>query len=389
MSDINWDKIYNQYPVNQTSIWLNNCGTTPAGSHIIEAVTGYIHEYSRKGVFSEKYALSKVKNSIQAILSELLNCDIQDIALIHNTAEGMNFISRGLSLNPGDEILLMENEYPSNVYPWEHWQNKGITIKFIASAFSPGEFIHNFKAALTDKTKLVSLSAVHWCTGLPLPIKEIGKICQERAIDFCVDGAQGAGHVKIDVNNWGISYLSFSAWKWLLGPLGLGVLVIPEKNVKKLEPVFKGTGSVAKPQEYLPYQKELIPGVERYMFSTPNFIDWIYFLSSLEFLQKIGFERIMERIYRLSRYLTEKLMDSGFTVLSKSYLNRDYKNLESAIVLVGKEKWDVNAAQRELSSNNIITAVRLDHLRMAPHIYNSFDQLDKVIELLNGSPKNP
>ncbi len=129
----------------------------------------------------------------------MLNCNKEDIAIIHNTAEGMNLISHGLNLKNSDEILLLENEYPSNVYPWEHWALKGIIIKTIPMSNSPDIFLENVKKAITNKTKVITVSAVHCCTGMPLPIKDIAEICNYKNIEFIIDGAQGAGHIDIDM----------------------------------------------------------------------------------------------------------------------------------------------------------------------------------------------
>lgn len=92
-----WNKIYNEYPVNQELIWLNNCGTTPAGNRAIKDVTRYLEAYSRMGVFNETEKYPTVKRRITEILTSILNSDSEEIGIIHNTSEGINFISYGLS----------------------------------------------------------------------------------------------------------------------------------------------------------------------------------------------------------------------------------------------------------------------------------------------------
>ena len=110
---MDWNPIYTAYPVNKEMIWLNNCGTTPAGKHIITALSRFTEGYARKGILTEVASYPKVQKNIKNILCDLLNCMPDELSLIHNTAEGMNFISHGLKLSYGDEVILLENEYPS------------------------------------------------------------------------------------------------------------------------------------------------------------------------------------------------------------------------------------------------------------------------------------
>ncbi|MBW1753933.1 MAG: aminotransferase class V-fold PLP-dependent enzyme, partial [Deltaproteobacteria bacterium] len=195
---MDWNSIYKVYAVNREMIWLNNCGTTPAGSHIVKALSRFMQGYARKGILTEVARRSKVQKKIKKILSELLNCSPDELGLIHNTAEGMNFISHGMDFVPEDEVILLENEYPSNVYPWRHLEKKGVKLVTTPMETSPEAFLKALKPLITDKTRAISLSAVHWCTGMPLPLEQIGALCKEKGIDFVVDGAQGVGLQPLD-----------------------------------------------------------------------------------------------------------------------------------------------------------------------------------------------
>lgn len=149
----NWNQYYQNYPVNQELIWLNNCGTTPVGTKTIQDVTRYLEAYSKQGVFNDVEKYTTVKRRITEILSELIHCEQEEIGIIHNTSEGINFISHGLNLLTGDEILLLENEYPSNVYPFQHWEEKGVKLRFVPMANSPSLFLENLKSSITKIRK--------------------------------------------------------------------------------------------------------------------------------------------------------------------------------------------------------------------------------------------
>jgi len=376
---IDWERYYDAYPVNRQSIWLNNCGVTPASTFVMEEMQAYLAAYALAAYDAEGYALPVVQGEIQTLLAKLLHCQPHSIALIHNTAEGISMVSHGLNLKAGDEVLIMQDEYPSNVYPWEHWQEKGVVITFIPMAATPAGFLENFRKQLTEQTRVVALSAVHWCTGMPLPLKEIVALCKARDILCVVDGAQGVGHVPIDVDGWEIPVLVFSCWKWLMGPLGMGCLIIRQDALGKIKPLFKGPDAVMDSLHYLPYQQQLKPTAERYMYSTANFNDWVYFRASLKMLDKIGFDKVQQRLYDLASYLAGQLKERGFDFAADCYTPG---NIRSAIVAAGKPGFDAAKAARELQSQGIILRERQGRLRFAPHIYNSFAQMDRVIDVL-------
>lgn len=357
-------------------VWLNNCGTTPASTRAIEKVTNFLEGYSKKGVFTEVEGYVYVKRYIHECLSELISAQPDEIAIIHNTSEGMNFLSHGLNLNPGEEILVLENEYPSNVYPWEHWKTKGVNLKFIPVGKSPDEFWLEFQNQVSEKTKVVSLSAAHWCTGMPLPLERVGNYCSERNIHFVVDGAQGVGNFSVDVKKAKIDFMAFSGWKWLLGPLGIGILYINKAKLDFVHPIFKGSDSVPNPEVYLPYKSEFKKDVDRFEFSTGSFINWVYFKASLSILREIGWEKSIHRIHELAALLAKELRGLGFQ------LESDFFSEPTGIIVGKHEKLPSSEIVSFLRNENILVAERLGKVRLSPHIYNSEEQIFHLREVL-------
>ncbi|MDM8543104.1 aminotransferase class V-fold PLP-dependent enzyme [Desulfococcaceae bacterium HSG9] len=372
-----WQSVYDLYPVNQEFIWLNNCGTVPAGSHVIQDVTRFFNGYAQKGIFTETASYAQVRRKIKSVLANLLNCRPEELALIHHTSEGMNFISHGLDLQPDDEMILLENEYPSNVYPWLHWKQKGVKLRTVPMGNTPSEFMDGLTPLINSRTRLIALSAVHWCTGMPLPLDEIGALCHDKGITFVVDGAQGVGMQPIDVKRAHISYMAFPTWKWLMGPVGMGVLYVPMKNLERLKPVFIGSESVIQDEEYLPYKDQLKPTADRFTFSTANFNDWVYFLSALEQLEKIGFDTVINRIFELSAYLAKGLTQIGYQVMAEQFSDHP-----TGIVVCAKPDTDSEKIIEHLNKNKIVAVLRLNRIRLAPHIFISEQQLDRVIDVM-------
>jgi cysteine desulfurase / selenocysteine lyase len=371
---MNWQEVYDAYPINEKCTWLNNCGITPTGRHIVARMAAHFERLAQSGPGDGDASPLQLTHSIQRQLGQLLSAEPDSVALIHNTAEGMTMISFGLTLAAGDEILLLENEYPSNVYPWERWRGEGVTIGFVPVGRTAGEFLDHFRRALTPRTKVVALSMVHWCTGMPLPLTEIAPLCHERGILLVIDGSQGVGLVPIDLSRLGPAILCFSAWKWLLGPLGLGVLVVDRETLPRLKMPFKATDSVKNPLSYLPYQTEMRASVDRYTYSTANYNDWVYFDESLRWLSAIGFDRVHSRILELAKRLWSGLSEIGFR---SAYDHADTP--KSGIVSVCKPGVDINALCKGMVQRGFVTRVRLEHLRLAPHVYQSPEQMDRTV----------
>ena len=371
-----WRSVQQAYPINERWVWLNNCGTTPPGRHITLAMHEYFERCSRLGPGSDRYAPESVARKIKASLSCLLGARPDEVALVHNTAEAITMVSLGMDLVPGDEILILENEYPSNVYPWEVWQERGVKLRFVPLADSEDGFIDNFQRALGPRTRVAALSMVHWCTGLPLPMPQIAQLCHERDIRLVIDGSQGVGQVPLDVGRLGPCAVAFSTWKWLLGPLGLGVLVVSQQLLPLLKPVFKGPDGMADSQ-YLPYQSTFKPTADRFTYSTANYNDWVYLAASLDWLENIGFERVQARIQELTEQLWGGLREAGF----RSAYDRT-RSGSSGILAVDKPGVDCGRLAELLSERGILARERLGRLRLAPHVYISPEQIAGTVKAI-------
>jgi len=367
--------------VQKNGIWLNFSGTTPIPNFAKKTIAEFFDEYGEYGVFATRFTHSKVRGRILDHLGKLLHCDPNRIGLTHNTSEGMNLFSHSIDLKPNTKILVWEDEYPSNVYPWEHWKNKGVSIEFVKSGKSPEEsegfFLEKLK---TSDVSLVSLSPVHWCTGIPLPLERIRKFCRENSIFFVIDGSQGVGNIPIDLGELEPDFLVSAAWKWLLGPLGLGFVYLSPKYDSTFRLLFKGQSTVTDDGNYLPYRDQWKTAPEQFEFSTISMQDWVYFFSTLELLGSIGWEKVFERRRFLSNCLLQEIHDLNlYSDLTPN------KGVFSGIVTIqghNSQKFTPEALQTYLRKNLVYTTVRLGRLRLAPHIPVTESHLSRLKILL-------
>ena len=374
--DINWQEISKEFPAQnlEGKIWLNNCGVSAPPETIKKEMQRFFENYFEELYLSESFNYIKIKESIKQKLSSLIQCKESEVTLVHNTAEGMNNIALALDFKEGDEVLLLTDEYPSNVYPWAQlYKSKGVLTRFIPAERNPDLLFKRFKTMLTEKTKIVSVSAVHWVSGMPIPLEKMGKHCKENNVLFCVDGAQGVGHVPIDVKKMNIDFMAFSAWKWLMGPIGLAGFYVSEKFHDTLLPVFRGTSSVINDEQYFPYKSKLKPDADKYIYSTPSFADWVFFNSSLSYLNNLGFENVQKRIYELSNLMREMLLSLNFELPSSGF-----KEFSSGIVSARIIEMHSQKIAEQLQERGIHASLRKEYVRFSVHISNNEKQIEHL-----------
>ena len=372
-----WTEISNGFPINKKGIWLNSCGIAAPHRYIIDTLKDFIDEYAAniycKGLYSYETSLATIKQ----ILGSWIEAQNEEISVLHNTAEGMNIFSHGISLPSGSSILLLENEYPSNVYPWLHWQEKGVQIKYMPYQINSSDFMDMFQKKLTPDVKVVSFSAVHWLTGLRLPLEDIGLLCKKNNTYFVVDGAQGVGHIPINVKKMNISYMTCSAWKWLLGPLGLGFLYIDKDILEKIQVKWVGTRSFPSNQDYLPYKTKFESTADRFLLSTHSLFNWLYFATSLSWLDKIGIEKVQKRIFQLSQFTKQQLNLISYHTLDNN------EHSSGIVILIPKKQQNVTALHEYLLENKITCSVRDNTLRISLHLMNNEEQISKMVKYID------
>jgi selenocysteine lyase/cysteine desulfurase len=371
-----WNEIRELFPIHKQCVYLNNAGVTPPSIRVVQALESFHRLHASHGWPKAGRVAAEAGARSKAILAELLRCPASSIALLHNTSEGMNVVAQGLRWNPGEAVLGMDREYPANVYPWWNLESRGVRFVRIEPSHSE-EDLAGLERALSEDVRVVAISCVNWLSGWVMDLRALGEVCRRRGVLLVVDAAQALGVVPLDPQAAGIAALAASAWKWLLGPVGLGVFYCSPELLPRLDPVFAGTDTVVEADRYLPYKFVAKPDASRFEFSTPNLNDWVYLRASLELLREIGFERVRERILYLCGLLHEGLARQGYLIRGSSRAGP-----QSGIVSFGRDGFDAESAVRRLAAHQIIVRERDGMLRVSPHIYNNEEDLQRLIQAL-------
>jgi selenocysteine lyase/cysteine desulfurase len=364
---------YRQYfPITKTDIYLNHAAVSPLSTVVLDSVNHMMRKrsYGAIEVFPD---LMEEKKTLKENLATLINTNPNLIAVIENTSAGFNWLANGLEWKEGDRILLVENEFPANIYPFMNLKRKGVAVD-IATARNGFVIIDDLERKIRPETKLLSISFVGFLNGYRNQLSTIGKICQEYDIIFSVDGIQGVGALSLDVNSSNIDFLSNGGHKWLMGPEGCGFMYISPPLFERLKPAFVGWLSVKDSWDFLDYRLDLLDDSRRFEIATSNLLGIVGLRASTGLLIEAGIKNIEKHLMTLGDRLIEGMINCGY-----NYIGAQGTFERSGIYSFTGP--DINGLLEHLKKNNVHLSTRNEVLRFAPHFYNTSEEMDQVIKI--------
>src|SRR5439155_25786875 len=213
-----------------------------------QALADYAEDLANNGDVYERHWVERVEY-VRGLFGRLLNADPLDIAFVKNTSEGVGIVAEVYPWKQGDNVVIAEEEYPANVYPWLNLKDRGIEVRRVPSR-EGRLLIDDLRAAMDANTRILSLSFVEFASGFRNDLDALGNLCRERGILFFVDAIQGLGVYPLDVQRTPIDFLAADGHKWLLGPEGAGIFWIRRALVERLHPVGIGWNSVVQSRDF-------------------------------------------------------------------------------------------------------------------------------------------
>jgi selenocysteine lyase/cysteine desulfurase len=214
----------------------------------------------------------------------------------------VNVVIGGLDIQPGDELLTSDEEHPGVLAPLAAARRRcGAVIKVAPFA--------ELASGVTDKTRLIATSHVSWVNGQVIDANAL----RATGVPFLLDGAQGIGAVRVDVNELGCDFYAASGQKWLCGPDGTGCLYVKRERIEDLEPRFLSFGSLEDPHED-PLTSELHRNARRFDLGLTSSAAGAWALASLDLFGEAGWDWVQDRAATLAAQLADMLSERGFEV---------------------------------------------------------------------------
>ena len=285
-----WEAYRDQFPVTQEAVYLNHAGVAPLVKAAADAMKRLADDACRFGSCHYSEWLETYEG-LRMASARLVGAHRDEIAQVKNTSEGIATIALGLDWRSGDKVIVFEEEFPANFFPWKRLELKGVQVVCL-SASAPLERIDE----ACRGARLLAISFVQYLSGYRAPLEAIGEICQRRGCLFVVDAIQGLGAFPLDVRQAHIDALAADGHKWMLGPEGCGILYIRKDLQDAIAPVEFGWTNVAAYRDYASRDMALRPDAGRYECGTLNTIGCYGLRAAIEFLLSVGIDRIAPHV---------------------------------------------------------------------------------------------
>jgi cysteine desulfurase/selenocysteine lyase len=367
-----------QFPVADRYRYLSHASVAPLPRVAVEAGHAFLDECLHHGAVDMDDWDHRVEIT-RASAADLLGVPTDDIAFIKNTTEGLAFVAAGLDWRPGDRVLALDRDYPSAVYPWLALCDRGVTVDLIEPVGTAWRYpIDAFAEALAAApTRLVAASWVHFSRGWRIDLPTLAQLCRDHGALLCIDGIQGLGVLPADLAAWGVDFAAADGHKWMLGPLGTGVLYVAEERRDLLRPVEPGWSSVAHKHEFDRLDLVYDDSARRFEGGSYTMETILQLGASIDLLLAAGIDRIWAHVRDLQDHLAEGLARAGATVVSDLSDTGRSGNLTFTL-----EDHDPVAINERLQAAGIICSPRGGGVRVAPHGYNTTDELDELIAVV-------
>lgn len=372
---MNTEEVRKLFPHLQTDqIYFNHAALGPWSTLVLDRIKEYMDERSGLKVMNYE-SFVKWNFGAKEKLAKLLGTSTNRLSWVDNVANGISLIAQGLDWKTGDRIILNDIEFPSNVYPFLNLKKHGVEVDFAKSRNGIVD-IEDIEKLITPKTKIISISMVQFLSGYKADLDEIGKLCKQKGIIFCVDAIQAVGAVKIDLKKSQIDFLTGGTQKWLMSSQGLSYFYVTEELQNKIEQKNVGWTSVEDSWNFLNYDLTLRSNAERFQTGTLNAFGIAIFDAALNIFKQLRIENCELRILENTNYFIQRLVDIGIEPLLKNISN---KHLAGIVTFKHEKSKEIFS---ELEKRKIYCAVREGMIRLSPHFYNTKDEIDRVVNEL-------
>jgi len=375
-----WRLVKDQFPLRPGLILMNAANLCPSPYPVAEAVFRFTRDVDADASFQNRGKFNDLHEAALEALARYMGADADEVVITRNTSEGNNLIVAGVDLRAGDEVVLWDQNHPSNNVAWDvRAQRYGFTVKRVATpvdARTPDDLIVPFASVLSEHTRVLSFSHVSNVSGVALPAATLCAIARDRGIFTLIDGAQTFGVHQVDLHSVGCDAYTGSAHKWFLGPKEAGLLYVRRERVGDVWPSVVGVGWEAARER----------GARK--FGTLGQRDDAMLAAvgqTVAFLETLGNARIEARVRALAAALKEKIREHVPQAVFRTPLD---PALSGGVVVFNLPGVDLDRAFTTLYEQHHVGCAVMHGdfagVRFCPHVYNTMAEVERVVEVVSG-----
>ena len=367
----------------EDATYLNLAGQSPMPKVSIRAVQAAL-EAKKNPHQKPDSTFYEVPNRIRTSLAKLIGARPEEIALTSGASAGVAAVAYALTWNPGDEVITAKGEFPLQYTAWKPMEEReGIKLNIVSPR---GRFItaDDLIAALTPRTRLVSVSMVRYDDGSLLDVQRVAEACHKQGALLLLDASQCCGAISMDVNQLGADFIVSAGYKWLLGPFGTGFFWMKSQHLAMVRPgPFYWMALMGSDNFSALNFDDPKPSANAKRWDSPEWASYFNFNlvamdTSVDFVLRMGPELVQAHNRKLIELMFERLPKDRFVPASP--LEPARRGSYGCFAARNKEK-TVEVYQR-LRKENVIVSLREGNIRVSPHLYNSERDIDRLISVV-------
>ncbi len=358
-------------------IHLNNAGLALSSLPAIQTAQHWLQRFHTEAMHCNDDYMAAAETA-RAHLALLVGAAAEEIAFFQSTAGAISQVAFGMDLRPDDEVLLWDQEYASNLYPWREaclrTQARLVLAESEADLSTPAEKI---LAQVTDRTKVIALSWVQFQTGAMTELAQIASFARARGIWTVIDVIQGLGLRPFDFHALGIDAACGGSHKWLVSPVGVGFLILRRDRLQQLRPLTVGSstfGTCDDPVSQVCWPK---PSALRFESGSKQVLEITALGASAQLLSEISPNIIAAEADRLAELLRRGLLERNYRLHQPKNGSGNFVNFSDPLAQ------DSQSICRTLSDHHVSHAVRGPGVRFATQAYNTEADVERVLRILD------
>ena len=367
-----WEEVRRQFAFRDERVPLNAANLCPSPRVVAERVRELTRDIDVDCSFPNRAKFGPLLEGSREAVAAQLGVTADEIALVRNTSEANNVINAGIPLDAGDEVVVWDQNHPTNNVAWEvRAARYGLSVAKVTTPAAPSgvdELVGVFERALTPRTRVLALTHVSNVSGVRLPVRELCEVAHRRGIHVHVDGAQSWGALDVDLRELGCDSFTGSAHKWFCGPKEVGLLYVRRDRVEEIWPsiVAPSWGSAVEPRPKGARKFESLGQRDDAALAAVG--------TTVAFQNRLGMKRIEARVVELAGMLKSGLEEAGFELATPMQ-----PELSGGVAIAKVDPERRGRLVTALYERHGIAGAATGGLRLCPHLYNTREHVARAV----------
>jgi kynureninase len=364
-----------EFPITRDLIYLNNCSLTPLPKRGRERIERFAREWTELGGRAWYDHWIGEYEALRADVAGVLGADVDEVAVEPNVSAGLVGIASTFDYTKRPKVVIADLDFPTDGHAFLAVAGRGARPEFVRSPDRVSVPLELFERAVDERTAAVCTGHVYFTSGWIQDVKALAEICHRKGAKLVVDAYQSIGAFPFDVHDAGVDYLVGGTLKWLMGGPGIAFLYARRDVADAAHPSAVGWWGVADPFAFDVEHLDPGRGARRFEYGTPAVAAIYAARAGIELLREVGIETVRERHMLLSQRLVDGARAQGWTV-------RCPTTARERTTIVTLEHPDPHVAVDALRAKRVITDYRPGLVRLSPHYFNTTDEIDQTLALL-------